>query len=241
MRPIIGITCSFDYSNNKFQLGGDYIEAVRSAGGIPLLLPHQESSIDEIINVIDGLLLSGGGDIDPCHISQEPWPQSGSIDPLRDAFELTITSRAIAEGMPVLGICRGMQVMNVAAGGDIHQDIYRSLPGAIKHSQDAPRWYPTHNIKIIKNTMLERILGLAELRVNSYHHQSINHVALGYRISAYSNDGVAEAIEGLGHEFTLGVQFHPENMFKRYPVMLNLFKCHIDASAHYLSTRSQNR
>ena len=241
MRPIIGITCSFDYTNNKFQIGGDYVAAVRAAGGTPLILPHEENSIDEIINVIDGLLLSGGGDIDPCYIGAEPWPQSGSIDPLRDAFELTITSRAIAKGMPVFGICRGMQVMNVAAGGDICQDIYRGLPKAYKHSQDAPRWYPTHNIQIFENTLLKKIIGLDELRVNSYHHQSINRIAPGFRISAYSNDGIAEAIEGLGHEYTLGVQFHPENMFKRYPVVLNLFKFHVDVSARYLSTRSQDR
>lgn len=240
-RPVIGITCSFDYTINKFQLGGDYVEAVRAAGGIPLILTHEEHSIDEIINVIGGLLLSGGGDIDPCCIGQEPWPQSGNIDPLRDVFELAITSRAIAEGMPVFGICRGMQVMNVASGGDICQDIYRSLPEAHKHTQEAPRWHPTHNIKIIENTLLKKIIGLDELRVNSYHHQSINLTAPGFRISACSSDGVAEAIEGLGYDYILGVQFHPENMFKRYPIMLNLFKCHIDASARYLSARSQNR
>ena len=240
MRPVIGITCSFDYSSDKFQLGGDYVEAVRAAGGIPFIIPHEENLIDEIIRVIDGLLLSGGGDIDPCYFGSEPWPQSGSIDPLRDAFELAIATKAKAEGMPLFGICRGMQVMNVAAGGDIHQDIHSSLPGAYKHSQEAPRWYPTHRIKITNNTMLKTILGLDELRVNSFHHQSINRVAPGYRISASANDGVTEAIEGLGNNFALGVQFHPENMFKRYPVLLNLFKFHIDASARYLSTRSQN-
>lgn len=240
LRPVIGITCSFEYTNNRFQLGGDYVDAVRDAGGIPLILPHQDNSIDEILNVISGLLLSGGGDIDPYHTGKEPWPQSGSIDPHRDAFELAITAKALAANMPLLGICRGMQVMNVAAGGDICQDIYRSLPEAYKHTQEAPRWYPTHSIKIVEKTLLKKIIGLDELRVNSFHHQSINHAAPGFVVSAYSSDGIAEAIEGVGQNYALGVQFHPENMFKHYPIMLNLFKSHIDASAHYLSTRSQD-
>jgi len=244
LRPVIGITCGYSYDDNKYQISRDYIEAVQKAGGIPVILPHLEPSnmTNLFLQAIDGLILSGGGDLDPVWFKEEPLPVSGWIDPLRDGFEIALASSALTAGVPVLGICRGMQVLNVAGGGGICQDLHTKLPKALKHSQEAPRWYPTHKIKISKDTLLHSILGATEYTVNSYHHQSINLLAPGFQVSAVASDGVQEAIEATkGELFALGVQFHPECMWQRYPETLNIFKYHIDASLRYLSNGNGRR
>lgn len=227
---IIGITCLYEQEGQAL-LPHHYFRAVEKAGGLPVLLPPlgSEDAVPELVGFLDGLILAGGGDIDPLYFGEEATLAIGLISPERDWFEITLARRALAAGRPILGICRGMQVLNVAAGGDIHQDI--GTAGArVKHFQDAPRWYPTHAVHVYPGTRLAVILGERELRVNSFHHQAVRRLAPGLRAAALAADGIVEAVEGTGRPFVLGVQFHPESMWERYPIFLELFTALVEAA-----------
>lgn len=231
MAPVIGITCAWDEEAGRYFLGRFYTAAVEAAGGLPLLLPYPlpDSGMDRLLDLVDGLLLSGGGDVDPVYFGEEPVPGCGKITPERDDFELALTRRALSAGLPVLGICRGAQVLNIAAGGDIYQDIVTQVPGCLKHSQKAPRWCATHGIMVEGGTRLARILGSGSLRVNSFHHQAIRRPAPGFVVSARAKDGIIEAIESIGPAFALGVQWHPEAMWERNKGSLALFTALVEA------------
>lgn len=242
MRPIIGITCCYDEAQRKYTLGEDYILAVQAAGGVPFIIPHinDEQNISEILNAIDGVLLSGGGDLDPFFFGEEPLPQNGFIDPDRDRLEILITKMALEIGMPILGICRGMQVMNVAAGGTIYQDISMALDKHIQHQQQAPRWYPTHNINIVEDSLLHGMLQKKVIRVNSFHHQILSLIGKNFMVSSTANDGVVESIEHIDRKkFVLGVQFHPENIYMKYSLFLHIFTEFVQTSAQFLSSKRQ--
>lgn len=225
MRPLIGITCGSKENVNQFFLGSDYVRGVEKAGGIPVIVPPcAGENLPGIVEALDGFVLSGGGDMDPLLFGEEPLPVTGKVDPERDIFELGLTRLAMSRGKPILGICRGMQVLNVAAGGTVCQDIALKIEKPLKHSQQAPRWYPTHNIKIEKGTLAAEILGEGTLRVNSFHHQAIGRLAPGFDISARAPDGVEEIIEYKEREYyIIGVQFHPENMWRQNSLFLRLF------------------
>lgn len=237
MSPVIGISCCYKPDDNRYYLNRDYVQAVQSGGGTPVILPHDDGvDVNTMLNAVDGLVLSGGEDIDPGLFGEEPWPENGTIDPCRDVFEISLAKRAIELKMPLLGICRGIQLMNVAAGGTVCQDIGRAIDRPYKHNQQAPRWHVTHDINIKKKSTLFSIVGTETLRVNSFHHQMVGQLAPGFIISASSGDGVIEGIEMPGDDFfCIGVQFHPENLCHRHPVFRNLFEALIVASGRYLS------
>lgn len=236
MKPFIGITCAWDEEKGRYFLPGGYVKAVEAGGGIPLPLAYilDHYSVRRLTGIISGLVLSGGTDVDPVFFGEDPIPAGGEVCPLRDRFELTAAGAALESGIPVLGICRGMQVLNIAAGGDIYQDISSQAGGGgIKHFQQAPRWHPTHDIVIKEGTVLESILGAGRLRVNSFHHQAVRRVAPGFIVSAGSADGVIEAVEAPGNLFTVGIQCHPEAMWKEHPVFLALFEKLVRAAEKY--------
>ncbi|MDA8097457.1 MAG: gamma-glutamyl-gamma-aminobutyrate hydrolase family protein [Clostridia bacterium] len=240
---MIGITCEHDDEYTRIWLYNSYFRAVEKVGGVPLLIPslHSGNTLDSLVSVLGGLILSGGGDVDPHFFGEEPLPETGLIAPERDVFEITLTRRVLAAGRPVLGVCRGMQVLNIACGGDIYQDI--SLIGGInrlKHYQDGPRWYPTHEILLRPHTRFASIIGDRQLRVNSFHHQVVRRVAPGLHATAWSRDGIVEVIEGTGPAFVLGVQFHPECMWERYPIFLNIFEALAQAADASESTVKQS-
>lgn len=239
MQPLIGISCCYDNVSGRFNLGEDYVLAVRAAGGVPVILPHAgDADMPEILRAVDGVLLSGGSDLDPDYFGEEPLPENGYIDPLRDQFEIQLARMTLAAEIPLLGICRGMQVMNVATGGKVHQDIGLALDKYLQHMQQAPRWYPTHGINIAKYSILYNILKSDKLRVNSFHHQIISSIGENFTISATARDGVIEAIESVNSKnFALGVQFHPENMYKKKPIFLQIFAAFVRAAARYLSSK----
>lgn len=235
MRPRIGLTCSVraDAPAPVHELSDAYVRAVVAAGGLPLLLPAVggEDLAAEMLAGVDGLLLTGGVDVDPAWYGQEPSPRLGRVSPERDALELPLARVALARGIPVLAICRGIQVLNVAAGGTLVQDLPTEWSDAIKHYQDAPRWFGSHAVEVLPGSRLAELLGQARLRVNSFHHQALRDVAPGLVVTARAPDGVVEAVEAADpRRFVLGVQWHPEAMWEREPVFLHLFRGLVEAA-----------
>lgn len=210
-KPVIGITGNFD--NGNLSLAPGYYTSILKAGGIPFIIPPLDENdvLTSLLDKIDGLLLSGGGDINPLYLQEEPIKELHNINPHRDHQELMLVRLAANRQIPMLGICRGIQVMTAALGGKLYQDIYaqREEP-CIKHSQDLERTYASHSITIEKNTLLSHIMRTDKLPVNSFHHQAVKEAAPGFRISARATDGVAEAIESTEYKSMIGVQWHPE-------------------------------
>lgn len=207
-RPIIGITPDYAYDTKRFLIHEDYIHAIQRAGGIPILLMPE----DGFPVYVDGILFSGGGDIDPLLFGEEPIAQNGEISPLRDAYELELCKQAFLHNIPMFGICRGMQVMNIAAGGGIYQDIAVQHGSQIKHSQQAPRRHATHSIQVARDSLLYALWQKEHVVVNSVHHQAVSALGEGFSVAASSTDGLTEAIAQTEADFVLGVQWHPEAM-----------------------------
>jgi len=230
MAPVIGITSSYDRETGRTFLSRYYIQAVEAAGGLPLVLPCllAENSVAQIPDFIDGLLLSGGVDVDPLLFGEEPQPAMGDICPQRDKFELALTRKVLEKDIPILGICRGIQLLNIAAGGTVLQDIGTAVKSPLKHDQLAPRWYGTHTIHTLPGSKAAAILG-RQIVVNSFHHQAVGKVAEGFTVTAWSADGVVEAIESTNHHFVLGLQCHPECMWDQDPRILGIFKALVEA------------
>lgn len=216
MRPIIGVTSSFDNDKQQMLINMTYVRSVELAGGLPVILPVTEDKqmIAEMVDRVDGLLFTGGPDIDPQLFNEEPIPGQGGISPQRDLLDLELLRLALAKDKPVLGICRGIQVLAVAAGGTLYQDINSQMKGILKHGQDAPRWYATHSVTVKPGTKLACIMEAPTLRVNTYHHQAIKDVPRDFVVSAEAEDGIIEAIESTKHRFVFGVQFHPECFYE---------------------------
>ncbi len=228
-KPLIGIACSFNSKESQYAMGVTYVESVKKAGGIPVLLTFVNGAdVGELLDHLDGLLLSGGPDMDPSFFGEEPHPRLGAISPERDAFEAEICREALKREIPILGICRGCQLVNIIAGGTIVQDIPSQVSGAIKHGQDAPRWHASHSARLRPGTKLAAIIGEETIRVNSYHHQSVKEIAPNWVVSAVAPDGVVEAIEDPSHRFRIGIQWHPE-CFYEYTTFDNVFKTFIEA------------
>ena len=236
MRPIIGIPCHADfragsgrpvYCNNR-----TYTHAIEHAGGIPLLIPilHDLTALEELLPRLDGLLLSGGADIQPHAYGGDPHPSIDEGDPRLDKLELAVTRLALEADMPVLGVCRGMQVLNVVLGGDLYQDVSDQYPGSIQHcNRDFPRTHITHRVYVEPGSRMEAVLGTREFGVNSLHHQAVKHAGKGVRISGWAEDGVAELLEVDGYDFVLGVQCHPEEVYAFEPTCARLFKAFVQA------------
>ncbi|GAB6179598.1 gamma-glutamyl-gamma-aminobutyrate hydrolase family protein [Desulfotomaculum defluvii] len=231
MVPVIGITSSYDEQTGRTFLAQYYVDAVEAAGGLPIILPCtlSESNVSSLLKSIDGLILSGGVDVDPLQFGQEPHPNMGEICPERDKFELTLTRQVLAQDLPLLAICRGVQVLNIAAGGTILQDIESNMQSPVKHSQQAPKWYGTHTINISPGSRLSGIWG-ERIVVNSYHHQAVGILGEGFVVNARSTDGVVEGIESITNSFVLGVQCHPECMWHKDERIFELFKRFVQAA-----------
>jgi len=214
-------------------MGQAYCRAVQAAGGLPVIIPLTDdlALIEATVQALAGLLLAGGGDVDPAAYGEEPLPGVAGIDPLRDRLELWLSRRALDADLPLLAICRGVQVLNVASGGTLYQDVVSQHPGAIRHSfrSEHPRSYLGHSVSIERHTRLAGILGEGSVPVNSLHHQAVKTVAPGLRAVASAPDGIVEALEHPGHRFAIGVQWHPEELIEQDVRMLRLFVAFVEA------------
>jgi len=238
-KPIIGINSTrvikheTPYSHSVIEsLSNDYVESVIKAGGVPVILPilSDEESIRRQIELLDGVLLSGGVDINPLVYNEEPSPKLGYIFPDKDTFDLLIVKIAYELKKPILAICRGHQILNIAFGGTLYQDLSDMEGSYIKHQQQTKDGAASHTIDIIDGSILHNILG-SSIITNSFHHQAIKDLAPGFKVSAYSKDNVIEAIEKCNENFVIGVQFHPEIMATyNDDNMLKLFQSFIVAS-----------
>jgi putative glutamine amidotransferase len=243
-RPLIGVTTSEmrlprrthplpegDPPQSEMALGIVYARAIELAGGLPVVLPPlEDAAIAPLVDRLSGVCLSGGPDLDPAAYGAEPDPHLGSVEPSLDAFEVAVARRADALGIPVLGICRGCQALNVARGGTLHQHLPDVTDGSIHHRQTASGRETTHSVEVKPGTRLAEIVGPGELDVNSFHHQAVDRVGRGLRVAACAPDGVIEAIEDVGLSLYLGVQWHVETLVDR-PRHASLFDALVDAAA----------
>ncbi|HEX2949236.1 MAG TPA: gamma-glutamyl-gamma-aminobutyrate hydrolase family protein [Armatimonadota bacterium] len=243
MRPRIGITTStLDRApEGAIQISSAthlaYAECIYNAGGLPLLLPNlpEEEDADEVLSQLDGVLFSGGGDIDPAHWGEPPHPALGIIDHVRDKFELDLLRTAIRRDLPIMGICRGVQVMSVATGGDLWQDIPSQYSSSISHKQHEERHIGTHKVSVVPDSLLANIIwpegdATYTLTVNSFHHQAPRNCGRLFTAVAKSPDGIIEGLAIPDAHFALGVQWHPENMAEIDHVQGRLFSALITAS-----------
>ena len=243
-RPLIGIfyaDCAVRDNEMRIRtyVSRKYSNAVLLSGGDPILLPVpfvHDISLSEIhrlaeryLGLVDGILLAGGEDVHPKFQDEDPIPALGSVNPFRDEFELVAAELAYNRyNKPMLGICRGIQVMAIALGGMVHQDI--ATMASVQHSQSSPRWAPSHFINISPNTRLAEIAGDEKIMVNSFHHQAVKAVPFGFSTAAETSDGIIEAIESVDNKrFCLGVQWHPEETFASDDFSKNIFKTFVDS------------
>ncbi len=221
-RPVIGITGN--YADQTCTLAEGYYQSVLNAGGIPVIIPPRYveegddcSDLSGVLDNIDGIVFSGGGDPNPLLFGEEPVVQLHGITPERDLQELKLVRMAYDRQIPMLGICKGIQMINAALGGTLYQDIHSQKDGGVwvKHSQDEDRRFPSHTVKIENDTLLHKLFGKDTLQVNSFHHQACKDIAPCLRLSAISPDGIVEAIESNEYKSILGVQWHPETFVLR--------------------------
>ncbi len=246
-RPVIGITSRkiafFDHDKPypRYGVAISYCEAVEAAGGTPLILPltQERSVLDAQFELLDGLLVPGGLDVHPRHYGEEPHKKLGGVDPLRDITELHLVRRSLAEQLPIFGVCRGHQILNVAAGGSLWQDIHAQAgEHCFRHFQDTAEEWTTHSIEVTPNSKLKAIVGEAEVWINSYHHQAVKAVAPGFVVNAVAKDGVVEGIEKTEGGYALGVQWHPELLVPNLDFNLALFRSHVEAAGRYAESRA---
>jgi putative glutamine amidotransferase len=249
-RPIIGIPMQTleaipDELPRCWVMSQRYVYVLVSVRAVPWIIPllDDEATLRSIYDHLDGVFLPGGVDMDPATYGEERVPGSGRVDPERDRTELTLVRWAAAERKPVLGVCRGVQVMNVAFGGTLYQDIAAQRDGSIKHD-----YFPTggrytrdqlvHDVRVVEGTQLAAALGATQLAVNSMHHQGIKELAPGLVVSALAPDGLIEGVEAASGQYLIGVQWHPESLVDADPRMRRLFATFIEAACSFRDSRT---
>jgi len=234
-RPLIGITAAYDDRRAGFHsFRQDYIRAVELGGGLPVVVAplRDPKGAARMLERLDGLVLSGGSDVDPALYGQAPHPKLGKVIRERDDFELALTRAALERDLPTLAICRGHQVLNVATGGTLVQDIPSIVERGGDHDARSERWERTHDVRIEPGSRLHRILGRDRVDVNSFHHQALDELGQGLVVSARSSvDGIIEGVELPGRRFVLGVQWHPESFWNQVESFQGLFAALAEASS----------
>ena len=239
-KPIIGITpspMSIERPHGTFRTFGiadTYTTAVEAAGGVPIVLPPQDGNADRLAGLIDGLIISGGGDIDPLlYGDSDVHPKTYGIDAGRDSLELALAREAIDRELPTLCICRGIQVLNVALDGNLYQDVADQFGPDLEHRQqtlEVPNHEPWHSVTATAGSLLAEVYGTTDIQVNSFHHQGIRDLGTGLIAVGASTDGLIEGVELPGHPWMLGVQWHPEMMWAAHDEHLRPFQRLVEAA-----------
>jgi putative glutamine amidotransferase len=227
MRPPIGITIGYDDRRSGVHvLRQDYVRSVEDGGGLPFVLaPGRPEDAPALLDRLAGLVLSGGSDVDPALYREPPHPKLGRVFRERDEFEIALVQEALRRDMPVLAICRGHQVLNVATGGTLIQDIPSEVTGGVEHDPRRERWERAHLVDIVEGTRLRAILGRGTVSVNSFHHQATQALGDGLAVSARSSgDQLVEGVEMPSRRFVIGVQWHPESFWNQPDGFQPLFR-----------------
>ena len=241
-KPIIGISTSVLVDEGggfpgyeRIYVNKDYVSSVISAGAVPLMIPMDatEENLRQTLELVDGMIFSGGHDIAPIRYGEEPHQKLQEICPERDEFDFLLYRLAKEHSLPILGICRGFQLMNVFEGGKLYQDLSLKNTESLKHSQGHGPSVPTHTVKVEPGSKFCKILGKEEIRVNSFHHQAVKSTSENVAISGKALDNVVEAIELKNYPFGLGVQFHPEMLQAKEEDMKKIFSALISAAKEY--------
>jgi len=233
--PLVGVTTSITIGQTpeRAYINSAYLHAVQQAGGVPVLLPPQlsKASLERLVRGLDALLLTGGGDVDPATFGEAPHPTLYEVAPARDALETQVTLIALEKKTPLLAICRGIQVLNVALGGSLHQDVATEPGTQIQHSQKEAREQTTHKVTVTPRSRLGRVLGAEDLEVNSFHHQVIKSLGRGLVPVAWAPDKLVEGVElDDDSQFVLGVQWHPEHLVGNSEPARRLFSALVTAA-----------
>ncbi len=237
-RPLIGVTGHRQLSGGSSLViaGEAYLSAIRAAGGTPVVLPpvSRPAEVADLLDTMDGLLFTGGHDVDPRHYGETVLNETVALEPDRDAFELPLARAAVGRDVPILAICRGCQVLNVALGGSLWQDLPAQRPQGLLHRQRAPRDVVTHAVQVASGSLLSTVLaepGVSLMETNTFHHQAARDVPSSLAAVAYTPDGMIEALEAPACTFVLGVQWHPEHLAATRPEHHRLFRALVDAAA----------
>lgn len=242
MKPIIGITTGEIINRDRpwadYVLGQShaYSDAIVAAGGSPIILPiiNDDAAISSQLKILDGILFAGGDDVGPAYYGEEPYDSVENSE-ARDSYEMKLISQAFARDIPILGICRGMQLINIARGGNMYQDIPTDLPNTLNHhrsSHEKNDAFLSHNLNVLPETVLAKILNKNNIQTNSRHHQAVRSVGAGLKVNAYAEDNIVEGIEDASAKFLVGVQSHPESLFsKAESAWFPLFQAFVKAAA----------
>ena len=242
-RPRIGITMRIELSTDRFYLSRYYSEAIEAASGAPIhisLIPNPDY-IATVIENLDGLLLPGSdSDVDPLRYGQQPLRALGAVHPIKDETDLVTIAAAEKKGIPILGICFGMQVLNVARGGSLIQDLATQRPDALKHEQGAPRDRPSHTVSLLDGSLVSSLADSGELLVNSHHHQAIENLGQNLVATAWSSDGIVEAVEDpRSDRFVAAVQWHPELGWQQDFFSQKLFRHFVSEAASFANAAKE--
>ncbi len=238
-RPVIGIPADFApapdtmISHPRWQLNETYVSAVADAGGLPLILPILPDDVEQLMSLLDGVILSGGGDIHPDRFGRPLHPLTAGISDERDDLELRVFTAARERSLPILGICRGLQLINVAMGGTLVQDIPHERPASAQHRQHLDglaRDDVSHPVDLLPGSQLARIYGESRIMTNSYHHQAVDDLADGLTITGRAEDGTIESFEATGEPFLVAVQWHPETLYRRHTEHARVFSAFMEAA-----------
>ena len=243
-RPVIGISDLYK-DDNSSAVPRSYVDAVLQVGGLPVVIPlmYDDEKIVELLNSLDGIIFTGGEDFDPSYYNERPIPQMGKINAPRDEFDINLLRLAVKQGVPVLGICRGIQLINIVYGGSLYQDLSAQYhDNSIRHRQRQPKEDASHSVLVEDNTVFADIVKERMLMVNSSHHQAIKKVAPGFRVAGQSPDKIVEVIEKIDSDsWILGVQFHPEVRFTKDFAMRRIFQRFVDEASRVEMSGRRNR
>ena len=238
--PLIGLPAASPRPRPRagaqyYRFNNNYPDALAGFGAAPIIIPLNlpEAALRAIFARLDGLCLPGGGDVDPARYGESPHSVLELVNQERDSTELTLASWALAADLPILGICRGSQLLNVATGGSLYQDIPAQLPYAVHHDFESAglSWsQPAHRVRVAAGSQLAEILGTQDLMTNSFHHQAIKQLGDGFKAVAWTDDGIIEGIESLSRRFAVAVQWHPEAMFHSDPFARRIFAAFVAAA-----------
>lgn len=232
-RAMIGLTPYHDTANDDIHMRPTYLRALAAMGGVPVTLPLEvsEEALVQLVDCMDGFLFTGGPDVHPFRFGEQTQAFSGNVSVARDTLELKLLDLAMKAGKPILGVCRGVQVINIGLGGDIYQDIpsqfKKEFP--IAHNQPFSYRVPSHHVEVAEGTLLEQIVQSSCIQVNSMHHQAVRKVAPGLAACGYGPDGLVEAVEMPGYPFLLGVQWHPEYLWETDPGAERIFETFVNS------------